>query len=122
MEIPKHLYATIQLAAVRAKLIFDTYGWTWMLEKKPPTAKEIMETLISMVEDVLRQANEIVDGKPVGSGNAMTGRLHVEFVDDQWIFSVQIADTFGASNDDESRYEDPKVAELNLANLAEMGI
>ena len=94
MEFSNAMKAADQAAAVKAKLLFDTYHWTWLKSDAPPSVNEIVETYLDMADHVWRQAIQVVDGETVGSGNAMRGRLTCEFVDEVWSFGVLLSSTF----------------------------
>jgi hypothetical protein len=85
----------LQSAVMKAKLLFDTYQWEWATPHTiggyhVPSAKEIEETYRRLIDDTWAQAIEVVDGETTNSGNAETGRLRVEYLDDAWTFSIML--------------------------------
>lgn len=89
MELPKKAEHAITLASVRAKLFFDTYRWEW--ESGVPSVKQIEDTYKELAVEAF---NDAVKGLP---GIVSTGRLSVNYTNDDWTFQVDIADTYDYS-------------------------
>ena len=126
MEISKAMKAAIQTAAMRAKLLFDTYHWTWGSEPqgdRVPSVLEIVNVYAEMVNEVWAEAMKVENGETVGTGNAMQGRLTCEYADKQWTFGVELATTIEGddkegSEDEEN--EDNGLLKRKLANANQM--
>jgi hypothetical protein len=119
MEFPEHLQHAISLASMRAKLLFDTYGWTWADDlHHPPTVKRIEEIYTHLAENVLHQAMQVENGETVNCGNSMSGRLQVELVDDHWTFSVQVAGAWNFPLEEDEKAKPP----FKVANAEELGL
>lgn len=121
MEISKAMKATIQTAAMRAKLLFDTYKWTWSDNDAPPTVKEIVETYLDMVNSVWEEAMRVEAGETVGKGSVMKGRLTCEYVDEQWTFGIELATTIdGDDVDSDSEEKEGGLEKKKLANSRQL--
>jgi hypothetical protein len=124
MEISKAMRAAIQTAAMRAKLLFDTYKWTWSDNNAPPTVKEIVETYLDMVNDVWEESMRVEDGETVGNGSVMKGRLTCEYVDEQWTFGIELTTTIDGddvdSDSEEKEDEEGGVPKKKLANFRQL--
>ena len=118
MEFPEHLQHAISLASMRAKLLFDTYHWTWLNDHTPPSVKLIEEVYTHLAESVLQQAIQVENEQTVNCGNSMSGRLRVELVDEHWSFGVEVA---GAWNFPLEEHEKHKSA-LKVANADQLGL
>lgn len=118
MEFPEHLQHAISLASMRAKLLFDTYHWIWADSPNPPTIKRIEEIYTRLTENVLQQAIQVENGQTVNCGNSMSGRLHVELVDEHWTFSVQVAGAWNFSLEEDEKAKPP----FQVANAEELGL
>jgi hypothetical protein len=117
MEITKTMRATIQAAAMKAKLLFDSYHWTWADNNVPPSVKEIVDVYLEMVDEVWEQAMAVEDGETVGKGNVMKGRLTCEYVDEQWTFGIELASTIdGDEEESEEETDDNGLPKRVLAN------
>jgi hypothetical protein len=118
MELPENLQHAISLASMRAKLLFDTYHWTWTDPHNPPTVKQIEELYIRLTTDVLAMAMEVEDGKTVNCGNMMSGRLRVELIDEHWSFGVEVAGAWNGG----LNYVEKERETINVVNVAELGL
>lgn len=126
MEQSKAMKAAIQSAAMKAKLLFDTYQWKWGMHPETgeavPSINEIVTNYNEMVERVLEGAIQVVDGKTVGKGNMMRGRLTCEFTDEIWSFGVELASTFTDEPMTVFAVEYVEgIPKKPLANLSQMG-
>jgi len=83
MELPPNVIDAITLASCRAKTAFNTYGWKWLTGI--PTISEIQEKYLLLATF----AKE--------TGNAMSGRLTVEYVDEHWEFGLLLTDAWDYS-------------------------
>lgn len=118
MELSKSLMNTIQVAAIRAKLLFDTYQWKW--DEGVPTTKEIVDDYVILAEEVWKQVIKVEDGKTVGYGLAKTGRLAAEYSDSHWEFSVELSSSFDGL-DDEDNFVSSNLRR-KLANVDQLGL
>lgn len=114
MEIPKSVRSSIKLASMRAKLLFDTYNWTWGNDKVP-TISEIEEQYIYLAST----ACDFKDGTNKQDPSVCaTGRLVVEYLEGSWTFSLELA----AGYDDEDGVLDMSSPTTpKLANTSELG-
>lgn len=104
-EIQEYVNRSITLAAVRAKLLFDTYQWVWASPRVGvPTVREIEEMYLMLAQ------------KAQEEGVVKCGRLVVDYADDIWTFGVELADT---SNDEP--IDDSVRSVGSLANSIELG-
>ena len=108
MELSKAVQEAIQSAAMKAKLLFDTYHWTWSFPEgsRVPTVKEIVGTYTMAVDDVWQQAMKVENGVTVGKGNMMAGRLTCEFVDEEWSFGIMLSTSRDFEGEDVEREPD----------------
>lgn len=98
-QFTDHMNAIIQSAALKAKFLFDTYHWTWS-NNEVPSIGDIIQTYELLVQSCWQQSSQIENGEEIGSGNASTGHLTVEFVDYVWVFGIQLSMTTGNPEDD----------------------
>lgn len=122
MDISKDMQNAIQNAAMKAKLLFDTYHWTWG-ENSVPSVKEIVDTYTEMVNEVWEQACAVVGGETYGKGNVMKGRLTCEFVDEEWSFGIMLATTFNDDREDDEEETDERGLPIKvLANHKQLNV
>lgn len=122
MELPKTVRSAVKLAAMRAKLVFDTYNWEWVEADKAgvPSIKDIEEEYIHLAQlayECTLKINETTAEYPK-EGNAACGRLTVTFVDEHWEFGLEL----GVGYMEESEIaESCAILDMKLANKSELG-
>lgn len=107
---------------MRAKLLFDTYNWTWMQPDKEaiPTIGEIEEEYIELAKHAYEYTEKFDEdtGEKHEEGQSTCGRLTVTYVSERWEFGVELA--IGYSDEDEVD-ESCSTVEIKLANKSELG-
>lgn len=121
MAITPSVRHALALASSRAKLLFDTYHWTWSDSVgvvSVPSVKEIEETYLRLASSIMSQKEGTnPEANPIG--NANSGRLRVEYVDEVWTFSVDVG---WATEDDVLSDEDSQYKDLRIVNQEALGV
>lgn len=121
-ELPKKAKDSITRAAVRAKLLFDTFRWTWGTEGEPPSVAEIEKFYAELSKDSRTWQNENKEEGLTGSG-----RLWVIYDDNAtedgkgtWSFLVEVSSTREHEKEIIEDLNDPS-RRLKVANAPALG-